>query len=38
LAETFVNLRAANLKLNPENVSSAFTREKFLDVWFRQKA
>jgi hypothetical protein len=38
LAETFVNLRAANLKLNTENVSSAFTREKFLDVWFRQKA
>jgi hypothetical protein len=38
LAETFANLRAANLKLNPENASSAFTRETFWDVLFRQKA
>jgi hypothetical protein len=32
LAETFANMRAANLKLNPENVCSTFTKGKFLDA------
>jgi hypothetical protein len=32
LAETFANMRAANLKLNPQNVYSAFTRGMFSDV------
>jgi hypothetical protein len=34
LAETFANLRAAILKLNPEKCVSAFIRGKFRDVWF----
>jgi hypothetical protein len=38
LAETFANLRAANLKLNPEKCVFEFTREKFLDVSFQQRA
>jgi hypothetical protein len=29
LAETFANLRAANLRLNPEKFFSAFTKGKF---------
>jgi hypothetical protein len=36
LAETFANHRAANL--NPRNAFSAFTREKYCNAWFRQKA
>jgi hypothetical protein len=32
LAETFANMRAANLKLNPEKLYSTFTRGKFSDV------
>jgi hypothetical protein len=32
LAETFVNLRAANLRLNHEKCVSTFTKGKFLDV------
>jgi hypothetical protein len=32
LAETFANMRAANLKLNPEKCVSAFTRGKYSDV------
>jgi hypothetical protein len=32
LAETFVNLRAANLRLNHEKCVSTFTKGKFSDV------
>jgi hypothetical protein len=38
LAETFANLRAANLRLNPKKCVYEFTREKFLDVSFQQRA
>jgi hypothetical protein len=37
LAETFANLRAANLRLNPEKCVSAFTKGKFSGVWSQQK-
>jgi hypothetical protein len=33
LAETFANMRDAQLRLNPENVSSAFARGKYWATW-----
>ena len=37
LAETFANLRKANLSLNPENVFLECTRERSWAAWYQQR-